>query len=352
MRRDRKSVVKRERTIMIVSSLLVLTAMTATGVYVNNRNKENTDGYVVDFSKLEEEVADNRTTEETKALENSDDLDYDPSFRETQSSNVENPGLQTENSVSDNSVSGEEAKKTEEDQLGEESDERKAGGEAGQDVTQEARRNKDKKVEDPENREEQESSQDADAADEAALSQDAALSADGNDETAADTVSAESADSQETTVEASSQETLQPALSFSEEDGLLWPAVGDVLIAYSMDQTVYFATLDQYKYNPAIIIGLKEGTDVAATANGRVTSVYTDSEIGQALVMDLGDGYEVTYGQLKDLTVNKGEYVTAGTIVGKVAVPTKYYNVEGSNLYFKLTKDGTPVNPMNRLRHQ
>ena len=46
---------------------------------------------------------------------------------------------------------------------------------------------------------------------------------------------------------------------FSEESILEWPASGAVLINYSMDKTVYFSTLAQYKYNPAMIIS---GADV------------------------------------------------------------------------------------------
>jgi len=39
-----------------------------------------------------------------------------------------------------------------------------------------------------------------------------------------------------------------PPLSFSAEtDKLLWPIAGNILVDYSMDKTVYFPTLDQYK---------------------------------------------------------------------------------------------------------
>ena len=37
------------------------------------------------------------------------------------------------------------------------------------------------------------------------------------------------------------------AAYFSEEDTLLWPVDGNVIMNYSMDQSIYFATLDQYK---------------------------------------------------------------------------------------------------------
>lgn len=142
---------------------------------------------------------------------------------------------------------------------------------------------------------------------------------------------------------------MQPTLSFGDTDTLVWPVVGNVLINYSMDKTVYFPTLDQYKYNPAIVIAANEGDMITAAAAGKVTSVFEDPQIGQAVTMDLGNGYEITYGQLKEILVSEGSYVSMGDMIARVAAPTKYYSIEGTNVYFKLTKDGNPVNPMTRL---
>ena len=142
---------------------------------------------------------------------------------------------------------------------------------------------------------------------------------------------------------------MQPTLSFGDTDTLVWPVVGNVLINYSMDKTVYFPTLDQYKYNPAIVIAANEGDMITAAAAGKVTSVFEDPQIGQAVTMDLGNGYEITYGQLKEILVSEGSYVSMGDMIASVAAPTKHYSIEGTNVYFKLTKDGNPVNPMTRL---
>ncbi len=34
-----------------------------------------------------------------------------------------------------------------------------------------------------------------------------------------------------------------------------------------------------------------------------------------------------------------------GQVIGFIAAPTKYFSVEGSNLYLKLTLNGAPVDP-------
>lgn len=134
------------------------------------------------------------------------------------------------------------------------------------------------------------------------------------------------------------------ALHFSEE--LLWPMEGNVIINYSMDSTVYFPTLDQYKYNPAVIIAGEVNDKVYAVAKGQIKSIENDEVTGCTVKVDLGDGYEAIYGQLKELNFAKGDYVEAGHVLGYIGEPTKYFTVEGSNLYFELDKDGTPVDPV------
>ena len=140
-----------------------------------------------------------------------------------------------------------------------------------------------------------------------------------------------------------------PTLNFSEEETLVWPIMGNVIIPFSMDQSVYFATLDQYKYNPAMIVSASIGEQVTAAKEAVVTDIYQDHELGTVVEMDLGSGYTLSYGQLSDVVVSKGQYVTTGQLIARAGKPTKYYSVEGCNVYVKLAKDGESVNPMNYL---
>ena len=118
---------------------------------------------------------------------------------------------------------------------------------------------------------------------------------------------------------------------------------------YSMDQSIYFATLDQYKYNPAMIISAKVDDAVAAAAAGDIVDIKEDAQTGLTVVMDIGDDYTLTYGQLQDLNFKEGAHLEAGDVIGTVAEPTKYYSVEGTNLYFELKKDGNPADPTEYL---
>ena len=155
------------------------------------------------------------------------------------------------------------------------------------------------------------------------------------------------------TVDASSETQAvfsQKSSGFGKGSTIAWPVEGNVLMNYSMDKTVYFATLDQYKYNPAIIIQADVNTKVLAGTAGTIEEIDTNENTGMTVMVDLGNGYKATYGQLKEVKKNVGDAVTADTILGYIAEPTKYYSVEGSNLYFAMTKDDQPVNPMEFLK--
>lgn len=145
------------------------------------------------------------------------------------------------------------------------------------------------------------------------------------------------------------QSTSSQIPGFTSDSKLLWPVDGNVLLSFSMDKTVYFSTLDQYKYNPAMVISGAEGDQVIASAPGIVKSIDVTAETGTTVNVDLGNGYELFYGQLKEVPVKAGDYVDAKTVLGYVGQPTKYYSVEGCNVYFEMRKDGQPVNPMEYL---
>ncbi|WP_167957678.1 M23 family metallopeptidase [Anaerosporobacter faecicola] len=140
-------------------------------------------------------------------------------------------------------------------------------------------------------------------------------------------------------------------LTFNEEEGLLWPVDGNVIMNYSMNSVIYFQTLDQYKCNPAIIIQAEVGDEVLNAADGVVTDISYNEETGNTVTVSLGDGYEVVYGQLdENLNITKGQTVKEGAVIGKVAEPTKYYIKEGTNLFFEVLLEENTVNPMLLLR--
>ena len=131
---------------------------------------------------------------------------------------------------------------------------------------------------------------------------------------------------------------------------MIMPVSGDVLMPFTAESTIYFATLDQYKANPALVISASEGSNIVACADAQVVSIYNDVQIGQAVTLDLGNGYYATYGQLENIQLSEGQFINQGDLIGTIATPTIYYSVEGSNLYFAVNKDGSPINPESLVK--
>ena len=335
--RRRRSSFRKEKAIMLASSCLVLTALTVTGLYVRNQRKELPEENVVDFTALEEEesltMLGSRTGDGAQDGENvpsggqGEGTAADPDRTDFSGGQAAADGQADAAGVAGAGESADAAELAGAD--GQADAAELAGAGESADAAELARADEPAAAA---------SAQEAAAADSGSAGEALAASA-------SDAIAGEAASPGEDTDAMS----ISSLLDFTDADTLVWPIVGNVLVNYSMDKTVYFATLDQYKYSPAIVIAAVEGEGITAAADGQVTDIYQDPETGTTVVMNLGDGYELTYGQLKDLAVSEGDMVETGDLVGSVAAPTMYYSVEGANVYFKLTKDGIPVDPMSRL---
>ena len=160
---------------------------------------------------------------------------------------------------------------------------------------------------------------------------------------------ANAVDSDSSTIDSAETAGAGSEINFSEGDKLIWPVSGAVLMNYSMNKTVYFATLEEYKYNPALIIGGAVNDQVISAGKGIVKSIDKTPQEGTTVTVDMGNGYEAIYGQLQNVQVKTGDSVEAKTVLGYLAEPTRYYSVEGCNLYFEFRKDGQPIDPLQYL---
>lgn len=141
----------------------------------------------------------------------------------------------------------------------------------------------------------------------------------------------------------------QIELNYDGSTALMWPLNGNVIIPFSMDTTIFYETLNQYKCNAGIVLEAAENDKVSAAYKCKITEITSTPEFGNVVKASLGNGYEVMYGQLKDINVSVGQVVDAGCTIGTVAEPSRYYSKEGTNLYFAITKDGKPVDPVSLI---
>lgn len=154
---------------------------------------------------------------------------------------------------------------------------------------------------------------------------------------------------QVTTKKQETKRTMSESVTYNGTSKLTWPIKGNIILPYSVSSTVYFESLDQYRINKGILIEAKEGDEVKAVKQAKVTEIKKSAEYGQTVCMDLGNEYTVLYGQLKDIRVKEGTFVNAGDVIAKVAKPTSYYTLEGTNLYFQMEKDKKSVDPLKYL---
>ncbi len=85
------------------------------------------------------------------------------------------------------------------------------------------------------------------------------------------------------------------------------------------------------------------GSSVLAAASGRVVLADNLYVRGTALMLDHGWGVYTVYGHMSQRTVNLGDFVQAGQVIGLVGTTGRS---TGAHLHWEVWVDGTPVDPM------
>ena len=141
-------------------------------------------------------------------------------------------------------------------------------------------------------------------------------------------------------------------LKFDKSAGLMWPISGKVVIPYSPDHGVFYQTLQQFSASEAVVLSSAVGAEVKAAAKGVVTSIEEDVRTGTTVTLALGNDTSLVYGQLTLSDLKEGDVVEAGECIGTVAEPTRYYVMEGPNLYFQVIEGEESIDPMALLQDE
>jgi murein DD-endopeptidase MepM/ murein hydrolase activator NlpD len=99
-------------------------------------------------------------------------------------------------------------------------------------------------------------------------------------------------------------------------------------------------------FHPGIDFPAATGTPVRAAAGGRVVFASYDDGWGLTVLLDHGYGLRTRYAHLSAATVSVGEYVGAGTAVGRVGA-TGF--ATGPHLHFEVTIRGANADPAPAL---
>lgn len=128
------------------------------------------------------------------------------------------------------------------------------------------------------------------------------------------------------------------------------PLVGETVAAFSMEELVYSETMGDWRTHDGIDIAAEAGTQVCAAASGTVLDVRADDLMGTTVVISHDGGFDTIYSNLQaEPTVQTGDYVTAGQVIGSVGRTAIAETGTGPHLHFGVTQDGEFVDPSDYL---
>ncbi len=129
-----------------------------------------------------------------------------------------------------------------------------------------------------------------------------------------------------------------------------WPVKGEILRDFSVETLSPDPTLGDWRTHGALDIAAAKGVEVLAMAPGTVTEVYEDGLMGTTVVIDHGNGLSTTYCNLAGQpTVEPGDKVETGTIIGAVGDTAIAESGLASHLHLEAWLNGKPVDPVDYL---
>ena len=66
---------------------------------------------------------------------------------------------------------------------------------------------------------------------------------------------------------------MSESVTYNGTSKLTWPIKGNIILPYSVNSTIYFESLDQYRINKGILIEAKEGDEVKAVRKAKVREI-------------------------------------------------------------------------------
>ena len=125
------------------------------------------------------------------------------------------------------------------------------------------------------------------------------------------------------------------------------PLVGVVIKEYSMDNLVYFETIEEWRVHRGIDIAPEKSLNVYSAYKGRVAQINVDTLMGIAIINDPGVSVKNVYSCLAISNLKEGDYVDKGEQIGKIGQCVGIEMSEGPHLHFEIIINDEPVNPLD-----
>jgi len=126
----------------------------------------------------------------------------------------------------------------------------------------------------------------------------------------------------------------------------IWPLVGEIENAYSVDALTYNRTMADWRIHDGVDIACEMGTQVKAVCSGKVVDIYDDDMYGTTVVIEHAGGLRSIYSNLADTpTVLIGDNVVTGDIIGAVGDTALCETGEVCHLHLAMSLDGASIDP-------
>lgn len=111
----------------------------------------------------------------------------------------------------------------------------------------------------------------------------------------------------------------------------------------SRDVSVFYGAQENGIHSDHINIAGTSGDEIYAVADGVVLETAYTGAYGNYILVDLGEGFTVRYGHLKEIKVSGGDEVSQGQVIGTLGQTGR---ATGPNLLFGVMLHGEAVNPL------
>ena len=130
------------------------------------------------------------------------------------------------------------------------------------------------------------------------------------------------------------------APSFASGDSFTWPLQGEII----QD----FGPIGRGIHNDGVNIGANQGANVQTSAPGTVAYIGRNlKSFGSMVLVKHDGGYITAYAHLDDITVNEGDILGAGQVLGTVGQTGR---VDSPQLHFEVRQSRQPINPHDIIK--
>lgn len=124
------------------------------------------------------------------------------------------------------------------------------------------------------------------------------------------------------------------------------PVLNPTSIVEFSETMVFNSTLNRFSAHRAMDFFASEGSDVYAVYDGTISSIETTFLQGTTITIDHGNGLITIYNSLLDGdSVQVGQEVKQGEIIGKVSVSNRQEYKAGAHLHFEAKENGEFIDP-------